>query len=538
MSSAESQYQPHQTRHSVWLLAYLMATAMISGALVMVVEVLGSRVIGPFFGVSLFIWTSLIAVTLIALSLGYAFGGHLADKRGDASYLYGIILLAGLAVLLIPFLKGPVLQLCVPLGLRLGTFLSTTLLFGPPLFLLGCVSPYLIKIAANELDNIGRTVGGFYAVSTVGSVIGTVVTGFVLIAYMSVDDIFFLVGALLILLALSYFIVIQRIWKLAPLLLLPLILTMLNQQEKPVVTLANGTQAALIASHDSYYGSLKVVEYSYEQNRTRELIIDGLIQGAVDVNSGESVYSYSYFMSMLPFAMKGDLQNALVIGMGAGLVPRWFEKRGVTTDVVDIDPRVFDFAHDYFGVKVSGREFAQDARYFLQSSQDKYDVVVLDVFNGDTTPAHLLSVEALKLASDRLSNQGILAVNLVGSLYQDNYMTASIIKTLKEVFDQVEVYPTSDSVFRDGRGNLAVMAYQGELLVPDLSRVNNFSVSKYARQEVYANLGRKLSVPADAPAIVLTDQYNPVDFFDAELREGVRKTILRETDWNILIYSG
>ena len=123
------------------LLVYLLLTAVVCGALIMVVEVLGSRVVGPFFGVSLFVWTSLIAVTLIALAAGYGLGGLLADRRGTPEYLYAIILVAGLLVLLIPVLKAPVLKLSIPLGLRLGAFTSTTLLFGPSLFLLGCVSP-------------------------------------------------------------------------------------------------------------------------------------------------------------------------------------------------------------------------------------------------------------------------------------------------------------------------------------------------------------------------------------------------------------
>ncbi len=134
----------------------------------MVVEVLGSRVVGPFFGVSLFVWTSLIAVTLIALAAGYAVGGFLADRRGTPSTLYAIIFAAGLLVLLIPMLKMPVLKLAMALGLRTGSFTATLVLFGPSLFLLGCVSPILVKIATRELANLGRTVGGFYALSTVG----------------------------------------------------------------------------------------------------------------------------------------------------------------------------------------------------------------------------------------------------------------------------------------------------------------------------------------------------------------------------------
>ncbi len=153
----------HATRPTRAFLGFLLLTAVLCGGLVMVIEVLGSRVIGPFFGVSLFVWTSLISVALIALALGYAVGGWLADRRDRPGWLYAIIALAGVATLLVPLARGAVLDLTVPLGLRTGSFTATLLLFGPALWLLGMVSPYLVKLARRESASLGFTVGGFYA---------------------------------------------------------------------------------------------------------------------------------------------------------------------------------------------------------------------------------------------------------------------------------------------------------------------------------------------------------------------------------------
>ena len=520
------------------MLIYLLATALICGALVMVIEVLGSRVIGPFFGVSLFVWTSLIAVTLIALALGYAVGGRFADRYPHADYLFTIILIAGLLVLLIPFIKGAVLKLCVPLELRLGAFVSTTLLFGPSLFLLGCVSPYFIRIAVQELDNIGRMVGGFYAVSTVGSVLGTVLTGFVLIGYLSIDRIFTLVGALLILLALSYLTLMRRRYWATAALIAPLALAILPQAHQPSITMDNGTTVTLVASHDSYYGSLKVVDYHYGEKRTREMVIDGLVQGGIDINNGQSVYGYPYLMQFLPVALQQRVDRALVIGMGAGIVPDWYSRRGVMTDVVDIDPMVFEFAERYFDSHPNGELITSDARHFLQTSKRQYDVMVLDVFNGDTTPAHLLSLEAVELMQARLSDTGLLALNLFGDVERNTFMTASVIRTLREIFDQVEIYPTSDPARTDGVTNLAVMAYQGQPRVLDFDPVASEQVHPMVSGEILANLGRQYHLPTETPAIVLTDDYNPIDFFDADLKEKTRLGILRNTEWDILLYSG
>ena len=194
-------------------LPYLLLTAVLCGALIMVIEVMGSRVIGPFFGVGLFVWTSLITVTLLALSVGYALGGVFSDRFKQPAYLFGIILLAGVLTLLVPVIHGPVLKVCVSLGLRGGAFASTAILFGPALLLLGCVSPYLVKLAAHELHNIGRVVGSLYALSTIGSTVGTVFTGFFLVAYLGVGQIFTLTGGLLILLSVGYFLLFQQRWQ-------------------------------------------------------------------------------------------------------------------------------------------------------------------------------------------------------------------------------------------------------------------------------------------------------------------------------------
>jgi len=131
-------------QHSKGFIAYLIVTAALCGALVMVIEVLGSRVIGPFFGASLFVWTSLITVAMIALAAGYAIGGRLSDQKSSPDWLYGIIMVSGVLVILTTVLKGVMLQMCLPLGLRWGALVSAMLLFGPSLFLLGCVSPYVV----------------------------------------------------------------------------------------------------------------------------------------------------------------------------------------------------------------------------------------------------------------------------------------------------------------------------------------------------------------------------------------------------------
>ena len=518
---------------SRWFLYYLVLTAALCGALVMVIEILGSRVIGPFFGASLFVWTSLITVTLIALAAGYAAGGVLSDRNGSPAALYGIILLAGVLSLLIPLLKGPVLKATMSWGLRTGALASSLVLFGPPLFLLGCVSPYLVKIAAGELRTIGRTVGVFYSISTVGSFLGTVLTGFLLITYFGVSTIFTVIGFLLIALSAGYFLFFRRSGAALIALALPFLL---HQSDAPFSkVMENGSTVTRIYSKDTHYGNLKVVDYSYGPKRHRELMIDGLVQGGIDLSDGMSVYGYAYFLEFLPYGINPSGRSCLVIGLGAGVIPVWYEQRGIRTDVVDVDPYVVEIARNYFGFSLSGDMIVADARYYLNTTDKRYDYIILDVFNGDTTPGHVLSVEALRLVKERLTDRGILAINLIGSLKKDNFMTSSIIRTLQRVFATVTLYPNFDPEAGDGNGNITVLAYNAALPPFDRSLVASFPVHRFPTAEVNRFLGRTYTLPPDTPAVVLTDDYNPIDFYDVGLKEWLRRMILDGVDLDILI---
>ncbi len=521
------------TVQSRTFLSYLVVTTTICGALIMVLEVLGSRVIGPFFGVSLFVWTSLITVTLIALALGYAAGGLVSDKRRSPDYLYAVILISGILVLLIPLAKGPVLKMCLSLGLRSGAFLGSALLFGPPLFFLGCVSPYVVKIAVKETVHLGRTVGVLYALSTVGSFLGTVLTGFVLIAYFRVNTIFTVIGILLVLVSVVYFLLFRRRWYLLAVLVIPFFL--FSQETYRTKIMQNGTRVTEVFSKDTFYGTLKVVDYSAGDLHTRELIIDGLVQGGIDMKNRLPVYEFSYFMERLPYGMNPRGERCLVIGLGAGIVPMWFEQMGVRTDVVDINPHVVQAARDYFGFTLSGEVVISDARAFLAAAPGKYDYVILDVFNGDTTPGHILSIEALRLLKERMSERGILAVNLIGSLKGDTFMTVSTIRTLERVFRTVVIYPVFSPEEDDGIGNLEVVAYDYPFPPLKPEGVMNLPVHPFAQERVQKYFGRTVQFSSAAPFVILSDDFNPVDFFDLPLKEKVRKNILENTDWDILI---
>lgn len=512
---------------------FLALTTALCGALVMVIEVMGSRVIGPFFGVSLFVWTALITVTLIALAAGYAAGGWLADRRGSPDVLYGLILLAGIAVLAIPPLKGLVLTALAPAGLRTGALLASFILFGPSLFLLGCVSPFVVRLASPSFERIGRTVGLLYALSTVGSFVGTVTTGFYLIAFLGVRGIFRLAGGILVGLAVVWFAGFRARRATAALLLLPL----LSPTAPPFTStvMANGTRVTRVFRKEGFYADLQVLDYSFGPVHTREMVLDGLVQGGVDVTTGASVYGYAYVLEQLLHAARPGGTSCLVVGLGAGVVPRRLEERGASCDVVDINPDVVDAARAWFGYAPKGEVHVADARRFLAETTRRYDWVVLDVFTGDTTPGHLLTREAMALLHARVAPGGVLAANLIGTVGAEGGTTASILATAATAFTQVRLFTSFDPAAPGAFGNLALIAHDGEPRRLDPSRLDGFRVHPLARREVEGVLEREYSFPPGTPSVVLTDDDNPVDFLERNVRERVRRTILAGTQWQALL---
>jgi spermidine synthase len=514
---------------------FLVATAGLSGAVVMAVEVLGARVVGPFFGVSLFVWTSLITVTLVALAAGYAVGGIVADRWPRADSLYGGILLAGLAILAVPFARGPILTSCLPLGLRLGALASAFLLFGPALFFLGSVSPYVVRLGARDLGQIGRTVGFFAAVSTAGSFAGTVLTGFFLIGWIGVNRIFFGCGFLLVLLAAAWAVFFRGKRAAAALVLLPL--AFLRPEGLLAKTGRDGTAITEVYRKDTHYGLLKVVDYRFGDRQNRELLIDGMVQGGVDLRDGRSTYEYSYFLTALPFARNPGGRTCLTIGLGAGVIPAWFEKQGVRSDVIEISPEIARIARDHFGLRLAGELIVGDARAELAALPRSYDFVILDVFAGESTPGHVLTSEALRLVKSHLNPGGVAGVNLIGSLRREPRMVASVVRTLESLFRTVEVHPIFDPDDEPGFGNVILLAHDLAAPPPPLDPevLDGSAVHPLAREGVRRFLPVTFRFGNVPGAILLTDDFNPIDLLDLSVKEEIRRGILAGTDPDVLL---
>ncbi len=479
----------------------LYCLVFISGGAVLALEILGTRILGPFYGVSLFLWSALISVTLLALSAGYALGGRWADRGPRSGRLYSLLAGAGIWVLTIHWLKRPVLLLTEPFGLRPAVLVAAFILFAPPLMLLGMVSPYAVRLRATRLEVVGRSAGDLYAVSTVGSVVAALLTGFILIPNVGVSRLTSSIGLVLLLTAAAGFLLGGRGARKGAAGWLLLLLA----ASSGVIGLNRGENAEgrLIAVQQSPYAEIRVVDF---EDR-RYLLIDGGVHTIVDPSTFESHFPYTAVLGLIDHFMDepGEL---LLIGLGGGSVAKDFSARGWRVEAVEIDPVVISMARRHFGLDESdGAFFEAEGKAFLRQASKLYDLIVMDAFGSSSIPFHLVTVESFELIASKLARGGIFALNLESGGWEGK-IVSSLAQTLDRVFENVTVLPAHGQP--DGLGNLIVMASHkpAELSRP-LQR--NFA-RRDERYRIFAWDNRFFPV---GEGQVLTDDLNPVEIAEA-----------------------
>ncbi|MDH4305396.1 MAG: fused MFS/spermidine synthase [Nitrospira sp.] len=497
----------------------IYSAVFIGGAAVLAIEILGTRILGPFYGVSLFLWSALITVTLVALSVGYAIGGRWADKGATVLRLYSLLAGAGIWTLLIPWLRTPILFIAEPFGLRFAVLVAAFILFVPPLTLLGMVSPYAIRVQAESLHVVGRTAGDLYAISTVGSVVAALLTGFVLIPNVGVSRLTLLIGGILLVTSIVG---------------LALELTSRGKQVAAVTatllgvcglwrlsSVGNSHEPGVITIEQSPYAEIRVLDSP--ETKTRMLLIDGGTHTIVNPASWESYFPYVAVMG-LTRCIAEKPGKMLLVGVGGGSVIKDFTADGWRVDAVEIDPVVVKVAHAHFGLEPSeARMFAMDGRQFLIAENGKYDIVAMDAFGSSSIPFHLVTEEAFGLAASRLNPGGIVALNLESKGW-DGPVVRAIAATLKQHFKEVLALPTEAS--RDELGNVVIFASNAALRVrPDLDGKGRVDCEALYRNQ-HANRGwNNRFAPDTRAAPILTDDLNPVDVWSEETNVVARQDL-------------
>jgi spermidine synthase len=477
-----------------WTKSYrLEVIVFLCGAIGMTIELVGSRVVSPYFGNSLIVWTSLIGVILGSLSAGYYFGGKMADKSQSFEVLGVFLLLASLLTAVTGFVKEPLMSLMTLLfgqELRSASFASILILFGPVSFILGLVSPYAVKLKNFSSENSGRTVGNLYALSTLGSITGTFLTGFFLIPTFGNTDILYALAIILILVSAFSIDKIKRVHLTIAFLIF--VLFYLNQG-------LGIFKLWLVADADSLYSRILVrITKDNSGKRVVTMSTDNAgIQSALDIDHPDELYfeyAEAYALSRL---INPNLSTALMIGGGGYTFPRYFlgQNPKATMDVVEIDKKMTELARKYFFLTDDNRMsiFHQDARSFIRSTKNTYDVVFLDAFSSMTPPYHLTTREFMSDLKAHLREKGFLMINIVAAPTGDKSLFLKAeLSTVKSVFPEVKIYSLEN---REPRAlqNLMMVAYK-ENSAKD------------------ALLGKLVEISPSEIHPLLTDEWAPVEF--------------------------
>nr|HMS42328.1 fused MFS/spermidine synthase [Pyrinomonadaceae bacterium] len=396
----------------------LETTVFTSGALVMIYEIVGSRLLAPYIGASTYVWTSLIGVILAALSLGYWLGGKWADRKPEVKILAFVLFLAGGLVSLTILLHDLILSIIgrFHVGLEIKSIIAALVLFAPASVFLGFVTPYAVKLKMNSLEDSGKIVGRLYALSTVGSILGTFLAGFVLIPFVGSVRTLYIVGASLILLSL---------------LLVPFALSRLSLMIPMLFgfgVLTNEAKTYYLGKtldfHDTDTEYSRVQVFNATDAKTgrkiRALSIDpNFYQSKMFLDSDELASEYAKFYHLIRH-FKPDFQHTLLIGGAGYSFPKDYLKKYPERqiDVVEIDAQMTEIAKKYFNLRENPnlKIFHEDGRIFLNNGEaNKYDAVLMDAFGSlFSVPFQLTTIEGVQQINLTLKDDGVVIFNIGG----------------------------------------------------------------------------------------------------------------------------
>jgi len=494
-----------------WILRLAVLTG---GAAVMVVEILGSRVLAPTFGTTLHVWSALITVTLAALAIGYAWGGRIADKRPGLSTLMIVMALAAAAILLADLITKPVLRAAYGAGMVTGTFVAATLLFLPALLLLGMVSPMAVRAAADK-QHLGQSVGNLYALSTLGSVAGSLAVSLLLIPNLSVHVALAATAASLAIVPFCYLIT-RRQWAPAAILLAAACLsaasTVLASDQSDSEIWYKNEPYRVTERIPSSYGDLVVSDH----NGARYLFLNGVQQGSLRGNQSAALYAYGLQRLC---TVKGMPKNALIWGLGAGVFARALAEAGVDVTVLEIDPMSELVARKYFGLPSQVKVIIGDARTETLKLAHKYEVIVLDAFSGDTPPFHLLTREAFEGLKERLEPGGLIVANIVGSVSgPGSKVISSVISTMEPIFGKVRAFAPNRKLMGGENDQFVSTTFIVVGDIPDSAPAFPFPFPDNVRTYIDTVLKSEVTVSRDG-ARMLSDAYAPLEAWsDAAVR--------------------
>jgi predicted membrane-bound spermidine synthase len=422
-----------KTRAEILMPWWLMLAVVVSGALIMAVELIGVRILSTAYGASLAVWGAMITVVLLSLAGGYFVGGWLADRFPRPGLVAGAALAAAALVGVIPWLR-PVLRACHDvLGMRCGAAASSMILFFLPLGCAAMIPPFAVKLWCADTRRLGVSAGGIYAASTLGSVVGTLLTAFWLIPTFGLATCLRAVALLAAAVGVLGLVLSHGPRGMGAFLLgIPLLVSPGSAPRAGESYRAPDGERILVEDiRDSLYGRLIVLR----KGLYRLLVADGIVQTGMPVDPSQIQKGQGlqdrYLQELIPYMTpEPSRRKALIIGLAGGMTAAILKQHGMEVDAVELDPVVAGMAGRWFGF--GGQAIVADGRRYMETSAQRYDVCVLDAYAGDGLPGHLATVEAFRAARRMLRPGGALVMNFIGAPGGDAF--ASVCRTLNAVF--------------------------------------------------------------------------------------------------------
>lgn len=496
--------------------SYLYFTVFCSGMTSLAIEFCASRLLGNSFGTSNLVWASIIGLILIYLTFGYFIGGRWADRSPKLETMYGVLAWAGFTSGLVPFVARPVLRMAadafdqLQVGILLGSFTAVLILFIVPVTLLGTISPFAIRLAMADSRQAGRISGQIYAISTLGSFIGTFLPVLVLIPLVGTTFTFLVFSMFLTLVAMVGMLrttgwrhTIKWAW-------MPVVLCILGLLwGKGPIKVTRGE----IYERESGYNYIQVIELDgYRYLRLNEGQGIHSVWNAVDLNYGGPWQQFliAPFFNPAPYQV-GQVRSMAIIGLAAGTVARQASVvfGDIPIDGFEIDPAIIAVGRKYFDMNMPNlNAIAQDGRVGLEHSDQTYTIIGVDAYRPPYIPPHLITLEFFELARRHLTEDGVLVVN-VGRSPIDRTLVNQIASTIRSVFPSIYIVDVPESFntmiyatmlpteLANLQANLDFL--QTEILTPELL-IESMQVALFNIQ------------PTPSTGVVYTDDWSPIEW--------------------------
>lgn len=486
---------------------FLFLLSFLEGGMVMAVELLGAKMLAPFFGVSLYVWTTTLAMTLGALTSGYFVGGNVSRYSQKKHYLLCVLLLASALTLAMPLTASILLPLLVSLPLFMGLLIAGFLCIFPPVFCFGMVSPLVIAELSQSKYEAGRAAGLVYAISTLGGILFTFFYGFWLIPVWGLYRPAVFSGFLMALL--PGLALLRRLG--TGFVLLGLIIWGVIGIGLIIFTsLPVNAKLKILMFSEGLLGQVLVLE----DDGVRVLMVNRVIQTEWKIKDKYRRYSpYAHLLAETATYLP-QRGKALVLGLGGGAISQLLLQQAnfKTVETCELDERIYQAARQHFNLDPRIRVIVDDARHFLNQVQTRYDLIVFDLFRGEESPEHVLTLENLRALQARLTTQGAIIINSHGYVHGlPGRGNRAIFETLRQAGYYVRWWGSSE---HEETSNLLFLATpkSGAL---SLERIP-LPLESYP-----------LSPPAPAPELVLSDAQPRLNVFNISASLAWRRAALR-----------